>query len=87
MACVNLVFPLQKLNSNDTLQRETRRFNAVSVVQFTVQMSKFNGLGKTHQERIFVAGLKLKLRSLFHYERESVTVARAVDRDRKILTA
>ena len=68
MACVNLVFPLQKLNSNDTLQRETRRFNAVSVVQFTVQMSKLNGLGKTHQERIFVAGLKFKLRSLFHYE-------------------
>ena len=37
-------------------------------MQFTVQMSKLNGLGKTHQERIFVAGLKFKLRSLFHYE-------------------
>ena len=42
-----------KLNSNDTLQRDTRRFNAafsdwipsVSVVQFTIQMSKLNGLG------------------------------------------
>ena len=28
MACVNLVFPPQKLNSNDTLERDTRRFNA-----------------------------------------------------------
>ena len=62
MACVNLVFPLQKL------KRETRRFNTVSVVQFTVQMSKLNGLGKTHRERIFVVELKLKLLSLFHYE-------------------
>ena len=31
-------------------------------------MSKLNGLGKTHRERIFVVELKLKLRSLFHYE-------------------
>ena len=77
MACVNLVFPSQKLNSNGTLQRDTRGFNAafsqkipsVSVVQFTVQMFKLNGLGKTHRERIFVVELKLKLRSLFHYER------------------
>ena len=76
MACVNLVFLPQKLNSNDTLQRDTRGFNAafshwipsVSVVQFTVQMSKLNGLGKTHRERIFVVELKLKLRSPFHYE-------------------
>ena len=76
MACVNLVFPPKKLNSNDTLQRDLRGFNAafshwipsVSVVQFTVQMSKLNGLGKTHRERIFVVELKLKLRSLFHYE-------------------
>ena len=66
MACVNLVFPFKKLNSNDTLQRDTRRFHAVSVVQFTVQMSKLNGPGKTHRERIFVVELKLKLRSLFH---------------------
>ena len=63
MACVNLVFLPQKLNSNDTLQRDTRGFNAafshwipsVSVVQFTMQMSKLNGLGKTY-------------RSPFHYE-------------------
>ena len=76
MACVNLVFPSQKLNSNGTLQRDTREFNAafsqkipsISVVQFKVQMSKLNGIGKTHQERIFVVELKLKLRSLFHYE-------------------
>ena len=75
-ACVDLVFPPQKLNSNDTLQRDTRGFNAafshwipsVSVVQFTVQMSKLNGLGKTHQEHTFVVKLKSKLRSLFHYE-------------------
>ena len=32
------------------------------------QMSKLNGLGKTHQEHIFIVKLKLKLRSLFHYE-------------------
>ena len=31
-------------------------------------MSKVNGLGKTHRERIFVAEMKLKLRSPFHYE-------------------
>ena len=75
-ACVNLVFPPQKLNSNGTLQRDTRECNAafsqkipsISVVQFKVQMSKLNGIGKTHQERIFVVELKLKLRSLFHYE-------------------
>ena len=56
--------------------KNTRAFNAafsqkipsVSVVQFTVQMFKLNGLGKTHRERIFVVELKLKLRSLFHYE-------------------
>ena len=76
MACVTLVFPSQKLNSNGTLQRDTREFNAafskkipsISVVQFTIQMSKLNGIGKTHREPIFVVELKLKLRSLFHYE-------------------
>ena len=61
-----------KINSNGTLQRDTREFNAalnlISVVRFTVQISKLNGLGKTHRERIFVVELKLKLRSLFHYE-------------------
>ena len=77
MVGVNLVFPPQKLSSNDVLQQVTRGFNAafshwipsVSVVQFTVQMSKLNGLGKTHRERIFVVELKLKLRSPFHYEK------------------
>ena len=76
MACVTLVFPSQKLNSKGTLQQYTREFNAafsqkipsISVVQFTVQMSKLNGIGKTHGERIFVVELKLKLRSLFQYE-------------------
>ena len=65
-----------KLNSDDTFQRDTRGFNAafshlipwVSVVQFTVQMSKLNGLEKTHWERIFLLELKIKPRSLFHYE-------------------
>ena len=37
-------------------------------MQFTVQMSKLNGLEKIHRERIFVVELKLKLRSPFHYE-------------------
>ena len=77
MVGVNLVFPPQKLSSNDVLQQVTRGFNAafshwipsVSVVQFTVQMSKLNGLGKTHRERIFVVELKFKLRSPFHYEK------------------
>ena len=63
-------------NLHSTLQRNTRGFNAtssrwirsVSVVQFTVQMSKLNGLGKTHRKRIFVVGLKFWLRSPFHYE-------------------
>ena len=40
---------------------------SVSVVQFTVQMFKLKGLTKTHRERLFVVELKLKLRSLFHY--------------------
>ena len=70
MACVTLVFSSQKLNSNGTLQRDTREFNAafsqkmpsIFIVQFTVQMSKMNGIGKTHRERIFVVELKLKLR-------------------------
>ena len=70
------VFSFTKINSNGTLQRDIREFNAaftqkipsISVVQFTVQMSKLNGIGKTHRERIFVVELKLKLRSLFHYE-------------------
>ena len=34
MACVNLIFPPQKLNSNDTLQRDTRRFNAAFLIEF-----------------------------------------------------
>ena len=35
-----------------------------------LQMSKLNGLRRTvtHRECIFVVELKLKLRSLFHYE-------------------
>ena len=46
----------------------SQKIPSISVEQFTVQMSKLNGIGKTHRERIFVVELKLKLRSLFHYE-------------------
>ena len=46
----------------------SQKIPSVSVVQFPVQMFKLNGLGKTHRERIFVVELKLKRRSLFHYE-------------------
>ena len=46
----------------------SQKIPSVSVVQFTVQMFKLNGLGKTHRERLFVVELKLKLRSLFHCE-------------------
>ena len=41
------------------LHRERAYFPSVSVVQLMVQMSKFNGLGKTHRERVFVVELKL----------------------------
>ena len=52
----------------DLMQPFYNRIPSVSVVQFTVQISKLNGLGKTRQERIFVVELKLKLRLSFHYE-------------------
>ena len=56
-------------HSNETQDAVfSQKIPSVSVVQFTVQMFKLNGLGKTHRERIFVVELKLKLRSLFHYE-------------------
>ena len=62
MAYVNLVFPSLKLNSNETLQLDTREFNAafslwipsVSVVQLLVQMSKLNGPGKTHRKYLYM---------------------------------
>ena len=46
MACVNLVFPPQKLNSNEG--DLMRLFIFSFVVQLTVQLSKLKGLGKTH---------------------------------------
>ena len=67
MVCVNRVFPPQKLNSNETLQLDTiyaALFNliaSVSALQFTVQMSKLNRLGKTYRKRIFVVELKTSL--------------------------
>ena len=57
-------------HSNETQGDLMRPFlnKLLAVVQFTVQMSKLNGLGKTHRERKFVVELKLRLRSLFYYE-------------------
>ena len=57
-------------HSNETQGDLMRPFlnKFLQFLQFTVQMSKLNGLGKTHRERIFVVDLNLKLRSLFHYE-------------------
>ena len=60
MACVNVVFPPQKINSNETLQLDARELDAdfyhwissVSVVQFTVKMSNLNGLRKTYRKRL-----------------------------------
>ena len=52
----------------DLMRSFFKKIPSVSVVQFTVQMFKLNGLGKTHRERIFVVELKLKLPSLFHCE-------------------
>ena len=60
MPCVNLVFLPQEPNSNELLQPDTWGFNAaftlcipsVSVEQFTVQMSKLNGIGKTHRKHL-----------------------------------
>ena len=75
MVCVNLVFPLQKTKFEWYTPTRHKGINAafshwipsVSVVQFTVQMFRLKGLTKTHRERLFVVELKLKLRSLFHY--------------------
>ena len=55
--------------SNETQGDLTQPF-LIEFLQFTVQMSKLNGLRRTvsHRECIFVVELKLKLRSLFHYE-------------------
>ena len=48
--------PPQKPNLNETLERDTRGFNAAflsfSAVLFTVQMSKLKGLEKTRRKRI-----------------------------------
>ena len=57
-----------KFSTNVILCGLFSKIPSISVVQFKVQMFKLNGIGKTHQERIFVVELKLKLRSLFHYE-------------------
>ena len=57
-----------KETQEDLMRPFFHRIPPVSVVQFTVQMSRLNGLEKTHQERTFVVKLKSKLRSLFHYE-------------------
>ena len=67
-------------------------------MQFTVQMSKLNGFGKTHRERKFVVNLNLKIGSyvsvrLSRYEARGkfgghercLRVARAVSRASKRL--
>ena len=61
MACLKLVFPPQKLNSNEPLQLDVWEFKAafshwipsVSFVQLTVQTSKLNGLEETHRKRLW----------------------------------
>ena len=67
MACVNLVFPPQKkIKSNESLQLDTRGLNAasyhwnpsVSIAQFAIQMSKFNGLAKSFNEIVIIVELK-----------------------------
>ena len=60
--CKSGLSSTQKLNSTETLLADTTRvnttfsqwvsFNLVSALQFTVQMSKLNGLGKTYWKRI-----------------------------------
>ena len=60
--CKSGLSSTQKLNSTETLLLDTTRvnttfsqwlsFNFVSALQFTVQMSKLNGLGKTYWKRI-----------------------------------
>ena len=61
------------IHSNKT-QGDLMRSFLIEFLQFLLcnlrpgKMSKLNGHGKTHQERIFVVELKLKLRSPFHYE-------------------
>ena len=60
--CKSGLSSTQKLNSTETLLLDTTRVNTtfsqwvslnlVSALQFTVQMSKLNGLGKTHWKRI-----------------------------------
>ena len=74
--CYNGVFNSDLSFTKTKFERHTPTTNAafsqkipsISVLQFKVQMSKLNEIGKTHQKRIFVVELKLKLCSLFHYE-------------------
>ena len=47
-------------HSNETHGDLMRPFLIFSTVQFTVQMSKLNGFGKTHRERKFVVEVKFK---------------------------
>ena len=42
----------------DLMRPFLKKTPSVSLVQFTVQMFKLNGLRKTHRERIFVVELK-----------------------------
>ena len=55
------------IHSNET-QGDLARPFLIEFLQFLLCNLRLNGPGKTHRERTFVVELKLKLRSLFHYE-------------------
>ena len=54
MACLTLVFPSQKLNSNGTLQRDTREFNAAfsQFLQFLLCNLRYKCPNWTELERL-----------------------------------
>ena len=56
---------------------------SVSVVQFTVQMSKLNRLGKTCWENIFVVELKLKIAYTNSFWNQYFSVNQSDLRERK----
>ena len=73
VACVNLVFPPQKLNSNDALQRDTRRFNAaflIEFLQFLLCNLRYKCPNWTDWERLpeGVLVVELKFRSPLYYK-------------------
>ena len=77
--CKSGLSSTQKLNSSETLLLDTTRVNTtfsqwvslVSALQFTVQMSKLNGLGKSYWKRICS---REKLHSAIHNEQERIHI-------------